>query len=126
MSHTITDRTIIQTLVSIQLLSEFISDPDEEESPLSTVYCYLSYQFIEGLLEQILSDGANTHISCLSGLQSFIQLFLKIEYLNLGSWGRRNILYPELAVLIGGFLRRQDGVQEVFGPLLTRCYLDTW
>ena len=83
-SHSVSDGTIVQVLIGCQLLSEFISYSHQQETSFGTVDCDLSDQFIKALLKQSLSYWTNTHVSCLSLLQSFVKKLLQKNNIHSG------------------------------------------
>ena len=62
MSHAVSNRAIVQTLVSCELLLEFVSDSDEQEASFGAVNCDLADEFVKALLKQAFSYGINAHV----------------------------------------------------------------
>ena len=68
MPHTVTDRTIVKTLVGSKLRAELITYTHQQESTLSAVDRDLPNELIEALLEETLTDRADTDVA---GLTSY-------------------------------------------------------
>lgn len=66
------DAALIQLFVGFGLVLILISDSDQKEASLATVYCDLSDNFIETLFIKFLSDRTKAHLSGLSLDQSFV------------------------------------------------------
>jgi hypothetical protein len=74
-------------LVSIQLLSELISDSHQKKPTLGTVDSDLPDELIEALLEKSLPCVADTDISCFALIKSLVQQLFEQDYINFS--GRR-------------------------------------
>ena len=66
MSHSVSYRAVIETLVGVELLSKFVPDADQEETSFCAIDCDLSNDLIKALLEETLTHRADTDIACLS------------------------------------------------------------
>lgn len=99
------------------MISVLVADPDQQEPSLATVDGDLPDELIEALLKQLLAYGADSDFACLPLRQSLIELLLELDDLGAGGGGGEDGLDPELPILHGELLGREDLAEDVLGAV---------
>ena len=110
-------RTLIEVFVGLCLVSVLISNPNQQQPPLSTVYCYLPDYLVKTLIEQLFPHRTETNLPRLPPDQSSIELFMELDDFYLGGRGGEDSLDPELSVVGAMLLGREDLSQDIFGVM---------
>jgi hypothetical protein len=79
-AHTIGYAALVQGFVGVDLITVFVANSDQEKSTLAAVDCYLSNQLVETLLEELLTNWADSDIACLPLFQPLIKFDLQLNY----------------------------------------------
>lgn len=114
LAHSVGYAALVKSLISVDLISIFVSDSDQQQASLSTIDRYLPDEFIKALLEQLLSDGTDANVPCLPLFQSLVQFNLQLNHFCSGCRCRQHCLDPQLSIFHYEFLRRQYGSENVF------------
>ena len=99
---------------------DFISNSHKEKASFSTVNSNLPNQLIKALSVKFLSDWANACFSCLSLLQFFIKITLKLKDICSSSRSSTDTLNPKLLLIHGIFSWRKNTVKYI----LSLCICD--
>ena len=95
LAHSVSDRALVKSLISLDGHLDFVTDTHEEEASLSAVDGDLTDQFIEALGEELLTVWADSGLSGLTALDSSIELILKIDNVDLSGGLGRDVTHPE-------------------------------
>ena len=82
-AHTVSNRTLIQSLISLYSHLDLVTHTDEEEAPFGAVYSNLADQLIEALSEKFFSKWTDSSLTRLTSLNCCIELVLQIYHVNL-------------------------------------------
>lgn len=112
------DRALIQIFVCLYLVAILVTHADQQKPPLPAVYSNLPNDLVEALIEQLLPHRTKPNFSSLPRQQSFFELLVQLNDLDLGRGGREHRLHPQLPIIRPQFLGRQDLPEYVLGVML--------
>lgn len=103
---------MVERLVRANRVSALISHSQKQQTTLWLCKRYLSNNLVEGLLEQVFTDGADALVTSLALEETGIERFAESGHIDTGSLFVRHVL-NEVLLFLEPFARRQDCVHDV-------------
>mmetsp|Transcript_32039 Transcript_32039/g.38810 ORF Transcript_32039/g.38810 Transcript_32039/m.38810 type:complete len:213 (+) Transcript_32039:532-1170(+) len=107
--HTESNGALVQSLVSSDRHTHFVTNTQQQKTPLSAVDSHLTDELVKALSIKLLTHGADTGLTRLTLLKLLIKPFLQVDDIETSCRGARHILNPELSIF-GPLARGKNGV----------------
>ena len=112
LSHGESNELLIESLVGSDSHFDFVSDSEQQESTLGLIEGDLTDDLVEALAEELLTNGADSGLSCLSLHQLLIKELSEASDINSGCLLVAHVLNVVLASL-NPLSGRKNSVQDV-------------